>query len=216
MILDPVGIRLHDSCGLPISQVDRRADADRRRPSRPIDPRRSDGRRGDRSASTAPAGRRARNPAREIRAPPPRRGAAPCDRTPRATADRPLLVCHSHLRWDWVYQRPQHLLSPAGAALAGDRRGGADLRRPAARAWTSSRWPTGVTVLRPAPPADRDFDLGALVEDYVADGPGRPAAGPLVLLADVRPLRRPARAAARWSSTTAWTSWPTSPAPRPG
>jgi len=23
----------------------------------------------------------------------------------------PLLVCHSHLRWDWVYQRPQHLLS---------------------------------------------------------------------------------------------------------
>src|SRR3954453_9654546 len=31
-------------------------------------------------------------------------------RTPLRSED-PILVCHSHLRWDWVYQRPQHLLS---------------------------------------------------------------------------------------------------------
>src|SRR5438309_2031758 len=31
---------------------------------------------------------------------------------PRAgVSGDPVLVCHSHLRWDWVYQRPQHLLS---------------------------------------------------------------------------------------------------------
>ncbi len=32
-------------------------------------------------------------------------------RTTRTHAQGPILVCHSHLRWDWVYQRPQHLLS---------------------------------------------------------------------------------------------------------
>ena len=30
-----------------------------------------------------------------------------------AAAGRPLLLCLSHLRWDWVYQRPQHLMSRA-------------------------------------------------------------------------------------------------------
>ncbi len=29
------------------------------------------------------------------------------------TTCRPQLVCFSHLRWDFVYQRPQHLLSRA-------------------------------------------------------------------------------------------------------
>src|ERR1043165_2773290 len=32
-----------------------------------------------------------------------------------ATPGRPDLVCFSHLRWDWVYQRPQHLLKRAAA-----------------------------------------------------------------------------------------------------
>jgi glycosyltransferase involved in cell wall biosynthesis len=31
----------------------------------------------------------------------------------QADASRPLLVCFSHLRWDFVWQRPQHLLSRA-------------------------------------------------------------------------------------------------------
>ena len=30
-----------------------------------------------------------------------------------ANAEKPLLVCFSHLRWDFVWQRPQHLLSRA-------------------------------------------------------------------------------------------------------
>lgn len=33
--------------------------------------------------------------------------------TPSATSDRPDLVCLSHLRWNFVYQRPQHLLTRA-------------------------------------------------------------------------------------------------------
>lgn len=32
---------------------------------------------------------------------------------PHDTGRRPLLVCFSHLRWNFVYQRPQHLLSQA-------------------------------------------------------------------------------------------------------
>lgn len=35
-------------------------------------------------------------------------------RTPsKATSQKPLLICFSHLRWDFVWQRPQHLLSRA-------------------------------------------------------------------------------------------------------
>jgi len=33
----------------------------------------------------------------------------------RAEPSNPDLVCFSHLRWDWVYQRPQHLLKRAAA-----------------------------------------------------------------------------------------------------
>ena len=31
----------------------------------------------------------------------------------QAGSEKPLLVCFSHLRWDFVWQRPQHLLSRA-------------------------------------------------------------------------------------------------------
>ncbi|MCG7393615.1 glycosyltransferase family 1 protein [Microvirga sp. ACRRW] len=34
-------------------------------------------------------------------------------RTSKASSEKPLLVCFSHLRWDFVWQRPQHLLSRA-------------------------------------------------------------------------------------------------------
>ncbi len=34
---------------------------------------------------------------------------------PTAVAQRPVLVCLSHLRWDWVYQRPQHLMTRAAS-----------------------------------------------------------------------------------------------------
>jgi UDP-galactopyranose mutase len=34
----------------------------------------------------------------------------------RAELSQPDLVCFSHLRWDWVYQRPQHLLKRAAAS----------------------------------------------------------------------------------------------------
>ena len=35
------------------------------------------------------------------------------DSFPKAVARRPVLVCLSHLRWDWVYQRPQHVMTRA-------------------------------------------------------------------------------------------------------
>ena len=33
-----------------------------------------------------------------------------------ADGRRPLLVCFSHLRWDFVFQRPQHLMSRFAAS----------------------------------------------------------------------------------------------------
>ncbi len=82
-------------------------------------------------------------------------------------APTPLLVCHSHLRWDWVYQRPQHLLSRIAGRwpvvveeepVFDDRPPGLDVLAVA----------EGVTVLRPHRRLSADFDLGRLVEDYVA------------------------------------------------
>src|ERR687890_316428 len=35
------------------------------------------------------------------------------DAEARARGGRPLLLCLSHLRWDFVFQRPQHLLTRA-------------------------------------------------------------------------------------------------------
>jgi UDP-galactopyranose mutase len=44
---------------------------------------------------------------------PPIQGATPKPHTGHAVMAAPDLVCFSHLRWDFVYQRPQHLLSRA-------------------------------------------------------------------------------------------------------
>ena len=79
----------------------------------------------------------------------------------------PILVCHSHLRWDWVYQRPQHLLSRMATAwpVIVEEEPVYDNRPPGLDVLAVAE---GVTVLRPHRPADRDHDLGRLVEDYVA------------------------------------------------
>jgi UDP-galactopyranose mutase len=43
--------------------------------------------------------------------PPAFSAAKPSSKEAHGRASRPTLVCFSHLRWDFVYQRPQHLLS---------------------------------------------------------------------------------------------------------
>lgn len=45
--------------------------------------------------------------------PPKRRSAYPLPSPPPSTSPPPPLLCFSHLRWRFVYQRPQHLLSRA-------------------------------------------------------------------------------------------------------
>jgi UDP-galactopyranose mutase len=81
------------------------------------------------------------------------------------SARRPILACHSHLRWDWVYQRPQHVLSRIARhwpvlveeePLIDERAPGVDVLSVA----------PGVTVLRPHRPANNDCDMSALVEEY--------------------------------------------------
>ena len=89
--------------------------------------------------------------------------------TPREFASQsasvPLLVCHSHLRWDWVYQRPQHILSRLSQTWPviieeepefDDRPPGLDILHVA----------DNVTVIRPHRRRDQDHDIAALVEDY--------------------------------------------------
>src|SRR5918993_979707 len=46
-----------------------------------------------------------------LSSPPQRGGGAAL--TPPAQNRKPLLVCLSHLRWDFVFQRPQHLMTRA-------------------------------------------------------------------------------------------------------
>jgi glycosyltransferase involved in cell wall biosynthesis len=48
-----------------------------------------------------------------LSASPPASSIASFIRPPTDSALRPILVCFSHLRWDFVYQRPQHLLTRA-------------------------------------------------------------------------------------------------------
>lgn len=78
---------------------------------------------------------------------------------------RPQLVCFSHLRWDFVYQRPQHLLTRAARdhdvyfieepLFESD-------ARPHLRA---SRRPEGVTVIVPVlPPADEDVAASMIAD----------------------------------------------------
>jgi len=82
-------------------------------------------------------------------------------------SETPLLVCHCHLRWDWVFQRPQQLLSRLARhwrvlveeeTVFDDRAPGLDVLEVA----------EGVTVLRPHRPATREHDLAGLVERHVA------------------------------------------------
>ena len=88
----------------------------------------------------------------------------------------PLLVCHSHLRWDWVYQRPQHLLSRLARdwpviveeePLFDDRPPGMDILSVA----------EGVTVIRPHRRPGQDFDLGMLDRDSEGADDGLSIAG---------------------------------------
>lgn len=78
---------------------------------------------------------------------------------------RPQLVCFSHLRWDFVFQRPQHLLSRA--ALDHDVY---FIEEPLFEdgAWPqlrASRRPEGVTVIVPVlPPADEDAAASMIAE----------------------------------------------------
>ena len=83
----------------------------------------------------------------------------------------PLFICHSHLRWDWVYQRPQHLLSRLArhAPVIVEEEPVFDDRPPGLDALHVA---PGVTVLRPHRRADADFDLGGLVEAHVAAARG--------------------------------------------
>ena len=47
--------------------------------------------------------------------------------------ERPTLICFSHLRWDFVFQRPQHLMSRFAREMTVIYLGGADRDRPRAK-----------------------------------------------------------------------------------
>ena len=93
----------------------------------------------------------------------------------------PLLVCFSHLRWDFVWQRPQHLLSRAAKqyrVLFVEE----PLFRPGASPHMEvSRRPQGVTVAVPILPEGMSHDdVIAEQQDLIEDLIGRDPTGPRV------------------------------------
>ncbi|MGG5810829.1 glycosyltransferase family 1 protein [Falsiroseomonas sp. CW058] len=102
--------------------------------------------------------------------------APPC---PGRNADsRPVLLCLSHLRWDFVFQRPQHLMTRAAAeheVIFFEE----PVEEPGAtpRLETMAR-PGGVTVVRPVLPAGLSPEMSiasqrALLETLLAPRAGR-------------------------------------------
>ncbi len=103
------------------------------------------------------------------------------DAEARARGGRPLLLCLSHLRWDFVFQRPQHLLTRAA-------RDGFDVvffeepvlrAGPAAPRLERRQTPEGVTVAVPMLPegtagADVVAAQRALLDGLLAPEAGRP------------------------------------------
>lgn len=91
---------------------------------------------------------------------------------------KPDLICFSHLRWDFVYQRPQHLLSRATAGFHVHFVEEPVFRTEAAPHLEGRLTPEGVTVLIPIlPEAHRDTaepQLERLILAYFAN---RPAPG---------------------------------------
>lgn len=69
-----------------------------------------------------------------------------------ASAPRPLLVCFSHLRWNFVFQRPQHLMTRAAACFEV-----IYIEEPVDAAESASSWvistDCGVTIATPRLPA---------------------------------------------------------------
>ena len=71
-----------------------------------------------------------------------------------ASSGPPLLICFSHLRWDFVFQRPQHLMTRFARTHARGVLGRAELREcgHGARRRARLRPTTCVTVVTPQLP----------------------------------------------------------------
>ena len=137
-------------------------------------------------------------------------------RSPISVQQLPDIVSLSHLRWDFVFQRPQHLMtrcarqhrvffSRSRCIDDGPPRldvHGASARRPRRRA----------AFLRRARPSDVGGAAGAAARRLLRDAAHRRLRA-LVLHADGAGVHAPPHARARWS-TTAWTSSRRSPARR--
>ena len=96
------------------------------------------------------------------------------------STEKPLLICFSHLRWDFVYQRPQHLLSRACKryrVVFFEEPRTAEVEAPRL---SISRRPGGVTIVTPEMPAGASGPavLAAqrtLLDRLLAVEPTRPA-----------------------------------------
>lgn len=102
--------------------------------------------------------------------------APPC--TGRAADERPVLLCLSHLRWDFVFQRPQHLMTRAAAEYEVLFFEEPVEEEGAAPRLELMRRPGGVTVARPVLPRGLSPDVAvaaqrALLETVLGPRAGR-------------------------------------------
>lgn len=80
---------------------------------------------------------------------------------------RPQLVCFSHLRWDFVFQRPQHLLTRAARDYDVYYVEEPVVEAGAAPHLRTSRRPEGVTVIVPVLPPAEDEGAAAMIADLL-------------------------------------------------
>jgi glycosyltransferase involved in cell wall biosynthesis len=102
-------------------------------------------------------------------------------RSSAADSERPFLFCLSHLRWDFVWQRPQHLLSRAAHYYQVQFIEEPLFRPGAAPHMEVARRPEGITVAVPILPEGLDaeeiiLEQRELVEDFIS----RQGSGPRV------------------------------------
>lgn len=82
---------------------------------------------------------------------------------------RPQLVCFSHLRWDFVYQRPQHLLSRAAREYDVYFVEEPHCEKGVRPRLQASRRPEGVTVVLPVLPPSDEAGSAAMMSDLLRE-----------------------------------------------
>ena len=126
------------------------------------------------------------------------------------------LICFSHLRWDFVFQRPQHLLGRAAQTMRVIFWEEPIYTAEPAPRLSDARRPEGVLVVQPHLPWGIDAAAAIVMQRSLLDDMVRELRDRATRSCGITRRKRwhsPATLPAGRRSTTAWTSCPPLPAP---